>query len=272
MSGKPSILGMHGHCAPHRLTGPSPPHPLWACSPTTLACASPCNRAVPLPTSHPRDVSPNNSTTQVGLCSRLPRLCPITPSEWCPFSPPLGCDHPYALWAMSPSPLPPHCNSPPLTPPLWALLFLDLLRAVGSWSWLEGLVSWGLHPGCHGVLWSLELRHLHIRLAVGCRTWGLEGERGSDRLGLPGHVTPKGRRPASDSAFQALSHCVSVCPGVPSVSRQQSHCGMTFSVWDITPLLKPHQGDDTSVCQSQACPFGVCRRGPFAAGILSCGI
>lgn len=118
-----------------------------------------------------------------------------------------GPSPPYPLCMvplLRPAPPPPGDRVTPIPtpsllypPPLWALLFLDLLRTVGSWSWLERLVPWGLHPGCHGVPWSLELRHLHIRLAVGRRTWGLGGERGSDSLSLPGHRNPKGRGPAS---------------------------------------------------------------------------
>lgn len=60
-----------------------------------------------------------------------------------------------------------------------------LLRAVGSWSWLQGFIPWGLHPGSHGVLWSLELGHLNLSLTVCRRTWSLEDEEGSDRLGFP---------------------------------------------------------------------------------------
>lgn len=62
----------------------------------------------------------------------------------------------------------------------------DLLRAVGPWPWLEGLVPGGLHAGSDGVLRSLQLGHLHVGLVVGCRAWGLGGQRGSDSLCLPG--------------------------------------------------------------------------------------
>lgn len=88
-----------------------------------------------------------------------------------------------------------------------------LLRAVSSWSWLEGLVPWGLHSGSHGVLWSLEFRHLHIGLTVGRGTWGLGSKRGSDRLGLPGHVTPEGEGLASDSGLRAPGRCASGVSG-----------------------------------------------------------
>lgn len=128
-----------------------------------------------------------------------PRAVPCNPTPQChdpKVNPPGLCP---LVVAMSP-PLP--------TAPLWAVPFPDLLWAVGSWSWLESLVPWGHHSGSHGVLWSLELSHLRIGLLVGCRTWGLGGKRGSERLCLPGHVTPEGRGPASDSGGQSLCVCV----------------------------------------------------------------
>lgn len=64
--------------------------------------------------------------------------------------------------------------TPPCLLPSAPMPFLHLFRAVGSWSWLEGLVPRRCHPGSHGVLRSFELGCLHIRLAVGCGTWGLE--------------------------------------------------------------------------------------------------
>lgn len=93
--------------------------------------------------------------------------------QWSPQG--TGPSLPHPLWAVSPDPHP--------TPP--SLFVLDLLRAVGSRSWLVGLVPWGFHPGSHGVLWSLELGHLHVSLAVCRRTWGLGDEEGLDSLGLP---------------------------------------------------------------------------------------
>lgn len=111
----------------------------------------------------------------------------------------------HPLWAMSPLP---HS----------AVLLPDLFRAVGSWSWLEGLVAWGLHPRSHGVLWSLEFSHLDIGLTVGCRTWGLGGERGSDRLGLPGRGNTEGRSQHQTVAFRRQALCVCVS-GASSISK-----------------------------------------------------
>lgn len=154
------------------------------------------------------------------------------------------------------------------TPPLRAVLLPDLLRAVGSWSWLEGLVPRGLHSGSHGVLWSLELGHLDIGLAVGCGTWGLGGERGSHRLGLPGRATPEGRGWHQTLGFRpqvtvcvrglfCLQTMATPCDSTP-VLRGPSLCGMS-------PSLQPCRGNDTPVCASPRLvpSMSVCERGLF---------
>lgn len=164
---------------------------------------------------------------------------------------PLSLRAPHALahpvWTMPPPPAPlPGSPGLPHPPPGNALP--DLLRAVGSWSRLEGLVPWGLHSGSHGVLWSLELRHLHVGLAVGCRTWGLGSRRGSDRLCPPGHVTLGGAGLASDSGLRARG-AAHLCVGPRHLQRPQ--------------------GDDVPACASPHSPLPRAREGgPFLPGTV----
>lgn len=145
-------------------------------------------------------------------------------------------------------------------PPLWAQLFPDLLRAVGSWSWLEGLVPRGFHSARDGILWSLELGHLHVGLTVGCGTWGLRGKRGSDRLCRQA-VLPEGKGPALDSEFQVLSHCI--CVSGP-FCLQTVTVGLTPVRW--SPLPQPYCGSAAPACASPGLIPCVCDRDPFQQG------
>lgn len=182
-----------------------------------------------------------------------------------------GAQHSGGVWP----PCPLQAPSGPLPHPLWAVTptspreaghFSDLLRTVGSWSWLEGLIPWGFHPGRHGVLWSLELSHPHVSLVVGSRTWSLGGKRGSDRLGFTGHMTPEGRGSTVDSGLQALGHCVSVCQGrFYYPSPNSSHSVRTSPVlWGpisaISPLSFGLIVAVTPVCATPRLALSVCER------------
>lgn len=197
----------------------------------------------------------------------------------CPLGRRTGCWRRTALWGVrglrapcrlpvAPCPIPSGLSlpPPPEPPPPWAGHFSDLLRTVGSWSWLEGLIPWGFHPGRHGVLWSLELSHPHVSLVVGGRTWSLGGKRGSDRLGFTGHMTPEGRGSTVDSGLQALGHCVSVCQGrFYYPSPNSSHSVRTSPVlWGpistISPLSFGLIVAVTPVCATPRLALSVCER------------
>ena len=143
---------------------------------------------------------------------------------------------------------------------------------MGPRPWLEGLVPGGLHAGRDGVLWSLRLGHLHVGLVVGCGAWGLGGQRGSDRLCLPGHVAPEGRRPVPDFRPQALGLRASM---QGPLRLQCSPRGEAPVLWDPVwvgrcPRLQPHGGRDTQCVVAWAHP-AACVRGPFLGRVLSCG-